>query len=511
QQSKSGVRLSYDGNVLTEFAARRACTRATGSVDSVFYRANGGTVRVFSASYTAHHIDPMRPPCQDGVIISNGNMYWGPWMCGCQLSLYGNICLTAAETQVSTEKQAALSTFSDDSQLKTLPVRKGDWATYQGDNARSSQTKVALRDQVAQKWKTRIASSELPTAPVTAGGLVFVADRSGVVRAISIDGQEVWKKYVAGAVYYPPAVAHDRVFVGSADGRVYALEAATGRQLWSYRVGPDVARISVYDKLISRWPVSCGVVVHDNTVYAAAGIAHYDGTYVVALDATTGELKASNDNSGTVAEDVNNGMSLQGDLRIVDNELQFLAGGVYETARYDLETLECLNSPKNNQVHSDFRTAFYPYYPEYGKYVSIDYTRENGCNLVHDASYEGNQFSELALHEPLPPGVEKPRQEAARWVRRRGGQAPEVLWQDQKKRRITGYAISNDRLLLGCHPDGVPENAYLVLLNMDDGSEIWHHDLPSLPVKGGIALDHAGRIFVSLENGQLCCFDPDGA
>ena len=35
----------------------------------------------------------MRPPCQDGVIISNGHLYWGPWMCGCQLSLYGNIAL----------------------------------------------------------------------------------------------------------------------------------------------------------------------------------------------------------------------------------------------------------------------------------------------------------------------------------------------------------------------------------------------------------------------------------
>ena len=38
----------------------------------------------------------MRPPCQDGVIISDGNLYWGPWMCGCQLSLYGHICLAPA-------------------------------------------------------------------------------------------------------------------------------------------------------------------------------------------------------------------------------------------------------------------------------------------------------------------------------------------------------------------------------------------------------------------------------
>ncbi|MFC1758667.1 PQQ-binding-like beta-propeller repeat protein, partial [Planctomycetota bacterium] len=506
QKSKSGVRIAYDGNVLSEFVARRACTRATGSVDSVFYRANGGTVRVFSASYMTQHIDPMRPPCQDGVIVSNGNMYWGPWMCGCQLSLYGNICLTPARTQLPTHTEPPLS-VSDDEPVKPFTIHPSDWTTYRGDNSRGGRTNVPIPDQVEMKWISDVSTTELPTAPVAAGGLVFVADRAGVVRAMSSEGEEVWKSYVGGAVFYAPAVAHDRVYVGSADGRVYAFEAATGRQLWSYRVGPQVARIPVYEKLVSRWPVSCGVVVQDQTVYAAAGIAHYDGTFVVALDALSGELKAANDNSGTVAEDVNNGMSLQGNLRIVDNELRFLAGGVYETARYDLKTLECLNSPKNSQVHSEFRTAFYSYYPEYGKYVSIDYTFENGCNLVQDASYEGNQFSELALHEALPPGVDKPRKEAARWIQRRGGTAPEVLWRDQNRRRSTSYIVSKNHLVLGCHPDGVPNKPSLVLLDIEDGSKIWEQTLPALPVKGGTAIDHKGRIFVSLENGKLCCFE----
>ena len=138
-------------------------------------------------------------------------------------------------------------------------------------------------------------------APVAAGGLVFVADRTGVVQAFNDTGKPVWKAYTSGAVYYPPAVAHDRVFVGSADGRVYAYEAATGRFLWSYRVAPQERRIPVFGKLISRWPVAGGVVVEGDTVYAAAGITHYDGTYVVALDALTGKLKAENSTSGVIS------------------------------------------------------------------------------------------------------------------------------------------------------------------------------------------------------------------
>ncbi|MCH8161241.1 MAG: ATP-binding cassette domain-containing protein, partial [Chloroflexi bacterium] len=80
QRSKNGVKLDYaTGKVLASFPARRACTRATGSLDSIFYRASGGTVRVLTETNTAQHIAPMRPPCQDGVLISNGHLYWGPW------------------------------------------------------------------------------------------------------------------------------------------------------------------------------------------------------------------------------------------------------------------------------------------------------------------------------------------------------------------------------------------------------------------------------------------------
>ena len=94
QNSENGMKFDYgSGSVVETFPARRACTRATGCADSIFYRANGGTVRVLTESNTAQHIDPMRPPCQDGVIVAGGHLYWGPWMCGCQLSLYGNIAL----------------------------------------------------------------------------------------------------------------------------------------------------------------------------------------------------------------------------------------------------------------------------------------------------------------------------------------------------------------------------------------------------------------------------------
>ncbi|HRX82675.1 MAG TPA: PQQ-binding-like beta-propeller repeat protein, partial [Pirellulaceae bacterium] len=314
------------------------------------------------------------------------------------------------------------------------------------------------------------------------------------------------KTYTGGPLYYPPQIAHDRVYAGSADGRVYALAARTGRFLWSYRVAPEERLIPVYGNLISTWPVAGGVVVHGGSVYAAAGIAHYDVTHVVRLDAMTGEPLATNRDSGVLAPEVNGGVSMQRELMIVDGELQFLGGGVYEIARYDLQTLTSLNSPKV-QVTSQFRTAFYPYYPEYGKYVSLEHTCPDGSTLCQDASYDGSVFTNLALEAALPAGETRPRKEVSKWMQRRG-QSPQQLWQDKQDRRYTSLVVSDDQLLAAGHPNNAPDQATLTAINIKDGSDAWTEKLPALAVKGGIAIDARGRIYVATEDGHLLSYAP---
>jgi len=256
-QQASGVRLDYaSGRVLSDLPGRRACTRATGCIDSVFYRAAEGTMRVMTETSRTEHIAPMRPPCQDGVLVSNGHLYWGPWMCGCARSLYGNIGLSPLEgvgehhspplPRTAAEIYAtALTRLPDADRAVPLGADISAWTAFRGDAAQSDTTSLPLPQGLTLKWIRSVAPGDLPTAPVAAGGLVFTASRLGAVQAHNTDGEQVWKNQVSGAVYYPPVVAHDRVFVGSADGRVYAYEARTGRPLWNFRVAPAERVISV--------------------------------------------------------------------------------------------------------------------------------------------------------------------------------------------------------------------------------------------------------------------------
>lgn len=511
QRSQGGSILEYGtGKVKSMMPWRRACTRATGSIDSVFFRASGGTVRMDVPSNTAQHIAPMRPPCQDGVIISDGHLYWGPWMCGCQLSLYGHISLASAGDQLASPGSARPQHEAGEGDINNVDQLKksqGGWAVYLGNNQRTATTAQPLPAGVQEGWQFKSPSGAMPTAPVTAGGLTFIADRSGVIRAFDRDGKVKWEQYTGGAIYFPPAIAHDRVYTGSADGRVYCHEAATGRKLWSYRVAPTERWIAVFGKLISTWPVAGGVLVENGTVYAAAGIAHYDGTHVVALDAVTGKLKWHNDASGAINEKVNSGVSMQGSMFLHDGKLCFLGGGVQEVAQFDLKDGKCLNTPIEN-VSAGYRTAFYPYYPEYGNYVSLDHTLPDGRSLVFDASYEGNRFNWLTLLDPLPSGVAKLTKDRARWNQRRGfAQQRKVLWNDKQSRRFASFIVGKKNLIAAGDVGNDQKIPFLASINLETGKNNWVHRLPAQPIKGGTSIDGLGRILVTLADGTVVCYE----
>ncbi|MHC4355934.1 MAG: outer membrane protein assembly factor BamB family protein, partial [Planctomycetota bacterium] len=258
------------GEVLALFdIGRRACTRPTGASDSIFYRARGGSTRFDLADGSARLISPMRPPCQDGVTIANGLLYWWPYVCDCQLTLYGVTSLApAGDFDFQPELAAAKRLEKSGRKAKevaTLPESPADWPTFRADNACSATTKAVIPQSVSLLWrfdpKTKVPYPAPPaTAPVAAGGLVFTGGPDGIVRALdAASGKLQWKAYTGGAVRIAPTIWKGRAFVGSADGWVYAFEARRGRLLWRFRAAPAERKIPVYGGLSSTWPAAAGV------------------------------------------------------------------------------------------------------------------------------------------------------------------------------------------------------------------------------------------------------------
>jgi len=527
------------GAVLAELkTGRRACTRPTGAIDAIFYRANEGSTRLDLASPPAADplfVSPMRPPCHDGVTIANGLLYWWPYVCDCLLTLYGFTCLGPAGefdfTPQATEIER-LETAADSIKVASFSESPVDWPTFRKDNTCSATTKATIPQSATADWsfdlKIQSAPADfLPTAPVAAGGLAFVSGPDGIVRALDVaTGELQWKAYTGGVVRFPPTIWKGRALVGSGDGWVYAFETKTGRLLWRFRAAPAQRKIPVYGVLLSTWPAASGVLVEDGIAYIAAGIINYDGTYIYALDAATGKLKWQNNNSGHLDPQARSGVSVQGHLLLNDGKLYLAGGNAVSPAVYDIEDGKCLNSPsllkiftQNNVITSqsprgwelsllaDQVVAFGKPFYAHPKYDVFDDTVFNKVFLTsaggRNVAWVSNQaeshimcFARIDRESLRDKMAQLGNRFNVDW--RKFGIADKPLWSYDCTGSVA-IAVCNNAVV-------VAEKSEIVALNLEDGKILWSQPLSSAPVPWGLAVDRDGRVIVSLEDGQILCF-----
>jgi outer membrane protein assembly factor BamB len=73
------------------------------------------------------------------------------------------------------------------------------------------------------------------SSPAVANGVVYVGcDNRNVYALNATTGANLWSYTTGGNVESSPAVANGVVYVGSNDNNLYALNATTGANLWSY-------------------------------------------------------------------------------------------------------------------------------------------------------------------------------------------------------------------------------------------------------------------------------------
>lgn len=507
------------GRVLAELGCYRGnCTRATGSIDSILSRgdAHGGTLRLTVPQHASQRIAPIRPPCHDGVIIAGGMLHWGAWICDCNLSLVGNVCLAPAGAfdfhAKATNVERLRSTTESKSLQKPLQVLPGDWPAYRADTQCSAASRVDIPQKIELAWQHQPEGDNTPAAPVTAGGLVFCTGSDGVVRALDgAEGKVRWTAYTGGAIMFPPAIADGRLFVGSADGWVYSYEAATGRPLWRFRAAPAERKINLYGQLASTWPVASGVLTDGKSVYAAAGIASYDGTHVYALDAATGRLRWQNNTSGNLAGAGEvTGVSVQGHLLLHQDRLYLAGGNVVSPAVYDTRDGRCLNklddvwgkAPRgcdlfltDGEVVAFDRLLYSPKEYQQGEFTPYQPSR-----------YFARHFLQAHTDDILIRCT-------GGWIRRVASRTKDgkeaALWESEFFKHATAMALGNNAILVaGLLPPAKPESASqfaLAAFRLDDGHVLWSHQLNAMPTAWGIALDNSSRITVALQDGTVLC------
>jgi len=496
------------GQVLATFPGRDRCTRATGNFDTIFTRGGkGGSTAAFDVTSTEPRmglISPMRPACQDGVVTAHGYMFWGPWMCRCDMTQLGVISLGAGGKFDYTAKAIEaerLERFTDIDNLS-----RGDpdgWPTYRYDNERTTQFGQVVPEKVRMAWTWNPNSKTLPTAPIITRNKVILGAQDGTLRAIDLaDGKLAWSAYTGGPVKYPPAVMDSLLFVGSADGYIYSY-STNGKPLWRFRAAPVERTIPIYGTLSSTWPLGGGVLVHDGVVYAAAGISNYDGTHVFALDARTGKIKWQQHSSAYKDDDQlpMGGVSVQGPLLLHEDAIHFASGNTPPIASYALKDGKFKGSEASRGKDLYVRNgkvlgSGYPLYwrPEDDQFISTMELETPSGVLI------------LGMPQANPAGVSE-----LRMVPKGAGAKAKNVWSNPLFQEIAAVAIAKNAIVVtGLNRDKkdyLKVRAELAALDIDTGKVLWRQDLPGVPTAWGLAIaDQGNRMVVTLMDGRVLAF-----
>jgi len=171
-----------------------------------------------------------------------------------------------------------------------------NWLTYNGDymsqrysrldqitpdNVTNLELKWILQNQVFGAWQSN---------PIIVDGVMYVTERPNTVMAVdAITGRVFWKfrhtpsenaRVCCGANNRGVAVLDDRVFMGTLDARLIALDRINGQPLWNAEVADVNLAYSV---------TMAPLVVKDKIIVGVGGGEYGIRGYVAAFDAETGE------------------------------------------------------------------------------------------------------------------------------------------------------------------------------------------------------------------------------
>jgi len=151
------------------------------------------------------------------------------------------------------------------------------WPMFHHDLSHTGYTESPAPNTNQTQWN-HTTGNWVSSSPAVADGKVYIGSADFKVYCLDAEtGASTWNYTTGDWVCSSPAVADGRVYVGSCDGEVYCLDALTGAKIWNYTTK---AKMSNYTGVECSSPA-----VADGRVY----VGSIDGN-VYCLNATTGAL-----------------------------------------------------------------------------------------------------------------------------------------------------------------------------------------------------------------------------
>jgi len=242
----------------------------------------------------------IRGGCTYGVMLANGMIYTVPHACACyyqsKLNGFNAVAPQARPAQAPSAEKRLVRGPARGAPGGPAEYPASDWPTFRHDNARSGYARTDVPAEVRQAWKKDFGTKL--SQPVVAGGKLFLSavNTHALYALDAATGEELWHFVTGGRVNSPPTIYKGLVLFGCADGWVYALRAADGKLAWKFHAAPDDTKLMSFGQLESVWPLFGSVLVQGGKLYCVAGRSMFldGGLRMVILEPETGRLVSEN-------------------------------------------------------------------------------------------------------------------------------------------------------------------------------------------------------------------------
>ena len=321
---------------------------------------------------------------------------------------------------------------------KGVAINSVSWPIFRGDPSLSGRARGELPDALSLLWSFQ-TESWIIGSPVLGLGRVYSGSSDGKMYAINLsNGEKDWQFDTGDDIEASPLLLNEAVYVGNLSGEFFCLDANTGEVRWKYKCDN-----SIYGS--ANWAIN----PQDQRPWVMVG--SYDNR-LYCFDADTGDLNWSYETDNYI----NGAPSTDGE--------QVMFGGCDEL----LHILSVLDGTKIGEVWA-------------GSYIP------GSAALAGDKAYLGHYDGKLVC-------IDRKRKKID-W---------EYFDKDNPDAFFSSPAVGKDRVLIGSRND------HLHCVDRKTGKKIWtfqtHDDIDSSPVIAGervVVGSLDGRMYIlDLQNGK---------
>jgi len=156
---------------------------------------------------------------------------------------------------------------------KQRVVGTADWPIFRGDAGLSGRSGDTIPDELTLRWSFQ-TGGEIFSSPVIGSGRIFIGSTDGKVYALRLkDGGKIWEFDAGDDIEASPLLVGKSLYIGSLSGEFFALHVDSGTLNWKYKTEGSIYGSANWTEITGSRESLIFVGSHDNRMYCFEAVS----------------------------------------------------------------------------------------------------------------------------------------------------------------------------------------------------------------------------------------------